>query len=425
MTDIFISYASKDKNIADTICAKLEQQAIKCWIAPRDIKPGEEYASGIVRGIDNCKCMVIVFSSASNASKHVLREVERAVGVGAVVLPFRIEDIMPTDSMDYFLKVAHWLDAKDMNLDQAIAKLATTTAGILDQEVEVPSPSSSTQQASADTDTPAAKPSLTTSIAIVAAIALGGLWFSQQQPEIKPPIEEQVDKIEQDPSKTPSGLVGDRSGPLDHKKLLLAKLVSQNKGLLEGASKQNIESVLDISVQIPNKDVKVKTWIEPERSQFMEGDTLKFKASLSEDAYLAVYVHSMDGSTYLIYPNHLAPPKKIAKDTIFTVGNGDVFELEIAEPFGVDVVQFIATTEGEAFQRLLKKHAPLEGMNIATVDRGTIATEMSGIKKRGIKVKGIKVKPGAQTLPGSPSSQSFPGLMWGESVVLLNTRAKE
>ena len=68
MTDIFISYSTADKNIADNICAKLEQDEIKCWIAPRNISPGEEYAAGIVRGIDNCKCMIVVFSEASKLS---------------------------------------------------------------------------------------------------------------------------------------------------------------------------------------------------------------------------------------------------------------------------------------------------------------------------------------------------------------------
>jgi hypothetical protein len=39
MHDVFISYSSKDKTVADSVCAKLEQEKISCWIAPRDILP--------------------------------------------------------------------------------------------------------------------------------------------------------------------------------------------------------------------------------------------------------------------------------------------------------------------------------------------------------------------------------------------------
>ncbi len=39
--DVFISYAHEDKAIADAICAKLEENKIRCWIAPRDITPGK------------------------------------------------------------------------------------------------------------------------------------------------------------------------------------------------------------------------------------------------------------------------------------------------------------------------------------------------------------------------------------------------
>ena len=42
--DIFISYSTKDKNTADAICHVLEQNNLKCWIAPRNIASGKNYA---------------------------------------------------------------------------------------------------------------------------------------------------------------------------------------------------------------------------------------------------------------------------------------------------------------------------------------------------------------------------------------------
>ena len=108
MTDVFISHSSKDKHIADTVCAKLEQANIKCWMAPRDIKPGEEWAAAIMRGIRNCKCMVILFSGNSNDSSAVLSEVENAFSNSKVIVPFKISDALPTESMQFFLQISHW-----------------------------------------------------------------------------------------------------------------------------------------------------------------------------------------------------------------------------------------------------------------------------------------------------------------------------
>ncbi|MBV8226902.1 MAG: toll/interleukin-1 receptor domain-containing protein [Verrucomicrobia bacterium] len=41
--DVFISHSSADKRAADAACALLETRGIKCWIAPRDIRPGSDW----------------------------------------------------------------------------------------------------------------------------------------------------------------------------------------------------------------------------------------------------------------------------------------------------------------------------------------------------------------------------------------------
>jgi hypothetical protein len=109
--DAFISYSSKDKTTANAACAGLESAGVRCWMAPRDIRGGTEYAAGIVEGIDSCRIMVLIFSSNANASPQVHREIERAVSKGLTIIPFRIEDIAPTKAMEYYLGSIHWLDA--------------------------------------------------------------------------------------------------------------------------------------------------------------------------------------------------------------------------------------------------------------------------------------------------------------------------
>src|SRR5262245_52048549 len=109
--DVFISYSSKDKTTANAVCGALESAGVRCWIAPRDVHPGIEYAAGIIEGIDSCRIMVLIFSSSANASPQIHREIERGVSKGLTIIPFRIEEIAPTEAMEFYLGSIHWLDA--------------------------------------------------------------------------------------------------------------------------------------------------------------------------------------------------------------------------------------------------------------------------------------------------------------------------
>ncbi|MFP4017537.1 MAG: toll/interleukin-1 receptor domain-containing protein, partial [Halanaerobiales bacterium] len=88
--DVFISYSSNDKHIADAVCNALEYNKIRCWIASRDVTPGKEWGEEIISAISRSKVMVLIFSSSANNSQQVLREVERAVNKNVIIVPFRI-----------------------------------------------------------------------------------------------------------------------------------------------------------------------------------------------------------------------------------------------------------------------------------------------------------------------------------------------
>jgi len=134
--DIFISYSSKDKIYADAVCASLEKAKWRCWIAPRDILPGENWGEAIIDAITDCKMMVIIFSANANASQQVMREVERAVFKNLPIVPFRIQDIKPTKSMEFFLSTPHWLDAIDDDQEKHINELLETVERILNSNFQ-------------------------------------------------------------------------------------------------------------------------------------------------------------------------------------------------------------------------------------------------------------------------------------------------
>jgi TIR domain-containing protein len=123
---IFVSYSSRDKLIADAICSRLENQGIRCWIAPRDVNPGSDYSDQISEALERSTAMVMVFSSGSNSSRHVKSEIDRAFSLDKVIIPFRVENVELDKGLAYYLSKTHWLDALTKPLEQHIDRLAGT-----------------------------------------------------------------------------------------------------------------------------------------------------------------------------------------------------------------------------------------------------------------------------------------------------------
>jgi hypothetical protein len=129
--DVYVSYSHVDKAAADAACATLERAGIRCWIAPRDITPGDEWSAAIIKAIDQCRAMVLIFSQNANNSRQIRREVERAITVGIPLVPVRIEDVVPTESLAYFMGTVHWLDAMTPPFENHLIKLADSLKGLL------------------------------------------------------------------------------------------------------------------------------------------------------------------------------------------------------------------------------------------------------------------------------------------------------
>lgn len=135
--EVFISHSSLDRKVAGMICAHLESCGVRCWIAPRDIMPGLSWPKSIIEALRDCKVLVLVFSKQANASPQVAREVERAFSKGLVVVPFRIENIQPSDSLEFFLSGQHWLDALTPPMKAHLDQLADTVRRLLPESAPV------------------------------------------------------------------------------------------------------------------------------------------------------------------------------------------------------------------------------------------------------------------------------------------------
>ena len=134
--DVFLSYSSKDKTWADAACAVLERHRIRCWIAPRDITPGDEWGAAIIKGLNGSRIMVLIFSGHANASGQVRREVERAISQGMTVLPVRVEDVRPKGRWSMPWATRHWLDAFTPPVERQLELLARSVKTLLANDSE-------------------------------------------------------------------------------------------------------------------------------------------------------------------------------------------------------------------------------------------------------------------------------------------------
>jgi len=120
---VFISHSTKDKDIADAALSCLESNGLKCWIAPRDIVPGSDWAESLIDGIDYSSGLVLILSQHSNQSPQVRRELERAVSRGITIFPLVIEKLQPSKWMQYYISAHQWHDASDVPLNKALIDL--------------------------------------------------------------------------------------------------------------------------------------------------------------------------------------------------------------------------------------------------------------------------------------------------------------
>src|SRR5271169_2726237 len=123
-SDVFVSYASQDAGIANSIVEHLEGQGLKCWMAPRDVKPGAQYADAIVRAINEAKAVVLVMSGSAVGSPHVGKEIERGSSKRKPIIAFRIDAAPLNHALEYFLSESQWIDVPALGMVGALAKLA-------------------------------------------------------------------------------------------------------------------------------------------------------------------------------------------------------------------------------------------------------------------------------------------------------------
>ena len=105
---VFISYSSKDKKFAEKIYSFLQDQGISCWISSKDIPAGADYQVCVVEAINQAQIVLLIFSANANSSNEIAKELSLASK--KVLIPTRIEDVIPEGAFQYQLSNRQFID---------------------------------------------------------------------------------------------------------------------------------------------------------------------------------------------------------------------------------------------------------------------------------------------------------------------------
>ena len=197
--DVFVSHSVKDKAIAEAIVARLEADSVTCWIAPRDVVPGADWGESIIDAIEASRIMILIFSQNADASPQIKREVERAVNKGVYIIPFRVDEIPPSKSLEYFISTSQWMDAFSPPLERHFDNLAKTVKALL-KKPSLPGADVPVQTEKPSTLKPPIpsswRKSILIAITIAALVIVGGAGWYLGQKKKEPPEKPAATPIE-------------------------------------------------------------------------------------------------------------------------------------------------------------------------------------------------------------------------------------
>jgi hypothetical protein len=138
----FISHAIADDAFAHQLCSHMEERGIRCWVGPRDIPPGEDFAPAISNAIKESSALVLVLSEAANQSQYVLNHVGSAARNGKDILVIRVRGTLPSEDLQRFIGSLDWIDAwdpPDEQFDQLCEEIEGVFSGVGGEDHSIPS----------------------------------------------------------------------------------------------------------------------------------------------------------------------------------------------------------------------------------------------------------------------------------------------
>jgi hypothetical protein len=114
MPEVFISYASEDRDRVLAIVERLRARCIDFWLDKFKIPGGSQWSGEIVRAIKSCTVFLLVTSRRSIENENVRKEIDLAASDNKMILPLWIEtQLSYSDDLAYHLKGIQYIIAHD------------------------------------------------------------------------------------------------------------------------------------------------------------------------------------------------------------------------------------------------------------------------------------------------------------------------
>ena len=145
---LFISHHSSTYDTALQVEEQLARRGVTCWIAPRDVEPGEPFDKAISNAILGSAAILLLFCEKSDKSRHVKRELILADTAARPIIPLRLEAINPGE-LAYHLADSQWIDWIDRR-DAVMDRVANQARQYASVTAAIDSPPPPTHRMSAE-----------------------------------------------------------------------------------------------------------------------------------------------------------------------------------------------------------------------------------------------------------------------------------
>ncbi len=136
MANIFLSHSTIDSELANFICESFERRGLSCWIAPRNIRPGEDWASSITNAIAEADVFFILYSKHSIKSSQCAKEIGIADRKKKYIIPYKIDDTEPEGAFDYYLTGCQWFIIDPSTGEYKMDELCDAIKGVILQKYD-------------------------------------------------------------------------------------------------------------------------------------------------------------------------------------------------------------------------------------------------------------------------------------------------
>jgi hypothetical protein len=126
VADIFISYATANRDDADAVHDLLRAAGYSAWLAHRENKGGEHWPTKIATAVSECRVFVLLYSQTAAASTNVRAELDQAWEDKKPILPIVLDDHPRSGSFKLFLNGAHWIDVSTISIQSARFQIITS-----------------------------------------------------------------------------------------------------------------------------------------------------------------------------------------------------------------------------------------------------------------------------------------------------------